>query len=111
MTPLPVYKGFQGAVEYDDGSLLVRLLHIEDAISATCQNAKEVLSTFHELVDDYIATCAELGDPPNKSFRGSFNIRIQPQLHRQAAMAAVATGVSLNTWVESAIEERLLRDR
>jgi predicted HicB family RNase H-like nuclease len=111
MRTLSPYKGFQAAVEYDDGVLLVRLLHIEDAVSTTCDAASDVIPAFRELVDDYIETCREIGEEPNRPFKGSFNIRIEPRLHRDAAMCAAVYETTLNSWIGKAIREKLERDR
>ena len=93
------YKGYQGSIEYEDGQLVIQLLHIDDFITTTCESAAEAEAAFHDLVDDYLATCEETGRPPNKPYKGSLNIRMQPELHRRAAMAAAAAGVSLNAWI------------
>jgi predicted HicB family RNase H-like nuclease len=111
MTTLPPYRGFQAAVEYDEGVLLVRLLHIADSVSTTCDAASDVIHAFRELVDDYIETCGEIGEEPNRPFKGSFNIRIEPTLHRDAAMCAAAQETTLNSWIGKAIREKLERDR
>jgi len=110
MTTLPPYKGFQGAVEYDAGVLFIRLLHITDAVSTTCDAASEVEHAFRELVDDYVETCREIGAEPNRPFKGSFNVRIKPALHRDAAMTAAANEMTLNAWIEQAVREKLERD-
>jgi|SRR5580658_674246 predicted HicB family RNase H-like nuclease len=111
MSVLRPYKGYQGSVEYDDGILYIRLLHIEDSISTTCATAQEVTPAFHELVDDYIATCKSLGEEPNRPFKGSFNVRISPELHRSAAFSASARSETLNAWVAGAIAQQVQRDR
>jgi len=98
------YKGYQGSIEYEDGQLVIQLLHINDFITVTCESAAQAEAAFHELVDDYLATCEETGRAPDKPYKGSLNIRLQPELHRRAAMAAAATGVSLNAWIVRACE-------
>jgi predicted HicB family RNase H-like nuclease len=110
MTTLPPYKGFQASVEYDDGVLLITVLHINDSISATCVDAGDVIPTFQDLVDDYIETCRELGEEPNRPFKGSFNVRIAPVLHQKAVMAAASLQMTLNSWVSDAIREKLERE-
>ncbi len=40
-----------------------------------------------------------------KMYKGSFNIRIKPELHKQAAQMALKEGKSLNQYIEDAIEE------
>jgi len=98
------YKGHQWSIEYEDGQLVIQLLHIDDFISATCESAAQAEADLHELVDDYLATCEETGRAPDKPYKGSLNIRMQPELHRRAAMAAAAAGVSLNAWIVRACE-------
>lgn len=98
------YRGYQGTVEYEDGQLVIQLLHIGDFISTTCTSAAEVETAFHELVDDYLVTCEETGRPPDKPYKGSLNIRMQPSLHRRLAMAATAAEMSLNAWIVRACE-------
>ena len=88
------YKDYQGSVAFEDGRLVIQILHIEDSVSATCDLASEAQATFEVLVDDYIET---------------FNVRIGPELHRQAALAAADAGETLNAWVIGAAQERLRR--
>jgi predicted HicB family RNase H-like nuclease len=93
------YKSYQGSIEYEDGQLIIQLLHIDDFITTTCDSAGQAEVTFHELVEDYLATCEETGRAPDKPYKGSLNIRMMPELHRRAAMAAASAGVSLNAWI------------
>jgi len=104
------YNGYQGSVEYDDGELFIKLLHINDSVSTTCKSADEVEAEFHGLVDDYLETCAELGQEPDKPFKGSFNIRMSPELHREIVMKATAQGVSLNSWAVDAMQQKMDRE-
>ncbi len=103
------YKDYQGLVTFEDDHLVVSILHIDDMISTTFTDAKEAPDVFRELVDDYIETCASLGREPDKSFKGSFNVRVSPELHRRAAMTAAEEGKSLNSWTAQAMEDRLGR--
>jgi predicted HicB family RNase H-like nuclease len=101
------YKGYQASVEYESGELLIQLLHIDDFVSTTCGVAAEVETAFRELVDDYLATCAETGRAPNKPYKGSLNIRMTRDQHREVAMAAATAGVSINAWIVGALTEKL----
>ena len=105
------HRGYQGAATYEDGTFLIRLLHIEDLITTNCEMASKVEETFRELVDDYIETCEQMGRAPQKPFKGSFNVRMKPDLHRLIAMAATRAGETLNGWVVKAAEERLSKCR
>lgn len=109
------YKDYQGSVAYEDGTLLLQILHINDFITTECDRAADAQKAFEALVDDYLATCAQVGKEPNRPFKGSFNVRVSPDLHRRAAIAAAEHGLSLNAWVERAMAQGLdalaIRDR
>lgn len=105
------YNGFQAAVEYDDGVLFVRVLHVEDLLVAQCRSVDEIQVVLKELIEDYLEDCRALGKEPSKSYSGTFNIRVGADLHRRAAIAAAEAGVNLNVWVQSAISDKLDCDR
>lgn len=44
-------------------------------------------------------------------YKGSFNIRINPELHKKLAIAAMEQGDTLNASVEKAIQEYVSEDR
>lgn len=46
----------------------------------------EIKTAFEEAVDDYVETCKEVNKKPEKSFKGSFNVRIPSELHKDAAL-------------------------
>lgn len=101
------YKDYQGEVTFDTDHLVIRILHIDDFITTEVDSATNAHAAFVELVDDYIASCEELGKPPCKPFKGSFNVRMTPKLHKHVAFAAAASGQSLNAYVVQAIEGQL----
>ena len=97
------------AVTFADGTLIIQILHIDDLITTECESASQAQAAFEELVDGYIRTCAELNKPPSKPFKGSFNVRVSPELHRAIAMQASENGETMNAWVESALKEKVER--
>jgi predicted HicB family RNase H-like nuclease len=58
---------------------------------------------FHEAVEDYIETCAQIGKEPQKTYSGQVMFRISPEVHRKAALAAELSGKSLNQWAEEVV--------
>lgn len=48
------YKEFQGSVEFEDGRLIVRILHIDDLVMTEIDSAAMAQAAFQELVDDYV---------------------------------------------------------
>ncbi|UWU72613.1 toxin-antitoxin system HicB family antitoxin [Bradyrhizobium sp. NC92] len=101
------YRDYQGSVDFEDNKLLIRVLHIDDLITTEVESAADVEAAFAELVEDYLATCTEAGKEPARPFKGLFNVRVPPDLHRQAAFAAAREDVTLNSFVTSALEDKL----
>ncbi|WP_083220424.1 type II toxin-antitoxin system HicB family antitoxin [Hoeflea olei] len=101
------YKGYQASVEFDNGALFIKVLHISDILLAECDKASEVENVARELIDDYLEDCREEGREPAVPFKGSFNVRVAPEVHKHAAMAAAEAGISLNSWIGRAIQEKL----
>lgn len=52
----------------------------------------------------YLEMCREKGVEPKRSFSGRFNVRLAPDRHEKAVIAAAAENKSLNDWVADAIE-------
>jgi predicted HicB family RNase H-like nuclease len=103
------YKSYTGIVEFsaEDGVFFGKLFGINDLVTFEGSSVRELEKAFHEAVDDYIETCGELGKSPERDFKGSFNIRINPQIHRMAALKAQTMHISLNEFVEQAIEKEV----
>lgn len=100
------YDGFAARVEYseEDGCFVGHIAGIRDVIGFHGESVSELRTAFEEAVDDYLTTCKKLGQEPNKPYSGQFRLRLAPELHARAAMAAEAHGKSLNTWVADVIE-------
>jgi predicted HicB family RNase H-like nuclease len=69
---------------------------------------RRVYSELCDLVEEHVAELAQNQEqlpPPTagKSYSGKFIVRIGPDLHRKAAVKALATGTSLNQVVAEAI--------
>lgn len=103
------YKGFTGTAEIDidDGICVGKLLFIDDLVMYESGDPTSLKTAFREAVDDYLATCAELGKEPQRPCSGTFNVRIAPKLHRQAVVHALNAGVTLNEVVVRAMDNYL----
>lgn len=104
------YKGYVGTVEFseDDGVFYGKVIGIRALISYEGQSASELIEDFHGAVDDYLELCAAEGKEPEKAYKGSFNVRISPELHKRAVIAAMSKEMTLNRFVESSIEQAVL---
>ncbi len=100
------YQGYIGSIEIseDAGMFYGKVLGIRSLISYEGTTAKTLIKNFHEAVDDYLVLCEERSEVPEKAYKGSFNVRVSSQLHKQAVISASTKGVSLNSLVEKALE-------
>lgn len=103
------HMGFDGSVEVDMARHVCRgkLLFIDDLVTYEAATPAELRTAFEEAVVDYIETCQELGREPSKPFKGVFQVRITPELHKEANLAALRDGCSLNEFVHKAIRHRV----
>ncbi|MFT3948580.1 MAG: type II toxin-antitoxin system HicB family antitoxin [Agriterribacter sp.] len=105
MNDILKYKDYLASVHFsmEDEIFYGKVLGIDDLINFEGSSIKELKKAFHEAVDDYISTCKSLGKKPNKTYKGTFNVRIPSELHREAAAFAAVNSLSLNDFVKSAI--------
>ena len=104
------YKGYVGSVEFseEDALFFGKVLGVRALISYEGENARDLVEDFHSAVDDYLELCAAEGVEPEKAYKGSFNVRISPELHKKAAIAAMAKQISLNRFVEESTVRAVL---
>lgn len=104
-----IYKGYVGSIEFSetDSVFYGKVLGIRSLISYEGTNAEELIKDFHCAVDDYLEECAAENEQPEISYKGSFNVRIGSDLHRQAAIYALNHSQTLNSFIEDAVREKL----
>ena len=109
MRKLLKYKGYYGSVEYSSEDVLLygKVLGINSLISYEGESVAELQQDFEGAVDDYLEMCAENGTEPEKTYKGSFNVRIAPQLHKKLSLYSISQNKSLNATVEEAVFEYL----
>lgn len=112
MSNILEYKGYIGRVEFsaEDKVFHGRIEYINDLVTFEATNVDDLEMEFKAAVDDYLETCEKLGVTPQKSFKGTFNVRISPDLHREAAFQAAKRNLSLNRLVEEALMHELGRN-
>jgi predicted HicB family RNase H-like nuclease len=105
------HKGYTGNVEFnaDDEVFYGKILGIRDVVSFEADSVQKLKKAFREAVDDYLETCKLLNKNPETDFKGSFNVRIKPKLHRLAVIKSAALKISLNQLVEKALEKEVSR--
>lgn len=100
------YKGYHAKVEIDleDNVLYGKIEGIKDLVNFESESIENLESEFHSAVDDYLEFCKEVGKNPEKEYSGTFNVRIDPELHKQLSVMALKNNESLNQIVEKALK-------
>ena len=100
------YKGYHTKIEFDVESMTLRgkIEGINDYVDFEAKDISGIETEFRSAVDDYLDFCKEVGKKPEKEYKGTFNVRISPILHRRLALCAFREGCSLNSEVEKAVE-------
>jgi predicted HicB family RNase H-like nuclease len=106
MNDILQFKGYYAEVHFSAGDDVFygKLLGISDLISFEGTSVSDLKQAFHEAVEDYLITCEELGKDPEKTYKGSFNVRIPPELHLKAANYVSIRKMTLNDLVKQAID-------
>jgi predicted HicB family RNase H-like nuclease len=107
MTNSMTYKGYSARIAYDDedGIFTGQVAGIRDGIGFHAETVEALREAFHEAIDDYIETCRTIGKEPQKAYSGQMMFRVNPDVHRKAALAAELSGKSLNQWAEEVLDQ------
>lgn len=100
------YKGYAGSIEYssEDRLLFGKVLGIQSLLSYEGVTGSELESDFRFTIDDYLIDCEKSNIIPEKPYKGSFNVRISPELHKDLALEAIDMKTSQNQLVSEAIK-------
>lgn len=102
-----IYKGYTGIVEFDEEAHIFHgeVIGLRDVITFQGTSVEDLEKAMAESIDFYLDWCKERGKKPEKPFSGKFMVRTSPDLHSRAVMAAARIGLSLNKYIEKAIED------
>jgi len=103
------YKGFIGSVVYSekDDVFYGKVEGIDGLVNFEGESVQELKLSFHDAVDDYLAYCQAEGVEPHKSYSGSLNPRLTPQIHGMVGQYAKRSGISVNAFIRRAVEKQL----
>ena len=79
----------------------------KDSITYEGSTVEELTEDFEGAVDDYLVLCEEKGIEPRKPYSGVLNVRLTPEIHSSAAMAAQKAGITINAFIKNAVARAL----
>ena len=100
------YKGYAARIEYsdEDACFIGHIAGVTDVVGFHADNVTELRAVFEDAVEDYLATCAKLGRAAQKPASGRLMLRVPPEVHTAALVAAQVSGQSLNQWATQALQ-------
>lgn len=101
------YKGYTGSVEYDEEEnyLTGKVLGLNrDCILYEGNSIEELKNDFQGAIDDYLEGCRADNIEPEKPYSGKIVLRMSSALHGEAAEKAASAGISLNEFINRAIQ-------
>jgi len=101
------YKGYTARIEFDerDDIFVGRVLGLRAIISFHGETVSELRSEFEAAIDDFLKDCEEQGLKPEKPASGKLMLRVPPEVHGAALVAAQASGKSLNQWAAEVLRK------
>ncbi len=99
------YKGYTARVDFDerDSIFVGRVLGLRDIISFEGSTVAKLRAEFEAAINDFLRDCADRGIAPEKPASGKIMLRVPPEIHAAATVAAQASGKSLNQWATEAL--------
>ena len=109
MKDVLTYKGFIGSVHFsaEDRVFYGKVEGVNDLISFEGETVDQLETGFKQMIDEHIIDCKKDNLPIEKSYKGNLNIRLSPEIHRKVAKNAALKGISLNQYINEAIERSL----
>ena len=106
------YRGYTARIEYDerDNILVGRVLGIRSIVSFHSETVAKLRKLFEAAIRDYLADCESKGVAPEKPASGKLLLRVPPEVHGKALVAAQASGNSLNQWATELLEQAVLAE-
>lgn len=103
------HKGYEATVEYsdEDECFVGRVINTRDMIVFEGRSVAELKKAFRAMIDGYLKDCEKRGKKPDKPFSGRFVLRLAPEDHQRASIAATKARKSLNAWAVEAIRKAM----
>ena len=113
MNDILQYKGYYAEIHFsaEDEVFYGKLIGINDLVNFEADSVKGLKKAIKKAVEDYLETCQNLNKAPDKTYKGSFNVRIPSELHKEAALFAAIKKITLNDFVRYAIDFTISKEK
>ena len=99
-------KGYTAPIEFDerDNISVGRVLGLRSIICFHGETVSDLRHEFEVAIEDFLNDCKEQGVKPEKPASGKLMLRVSPEIHGAALVAAQASGKSLNQWATEVLQ-------
>ncbi len=106
------YKGYVGVIEFDPEIDLFHgtVLNTNDVITFYGASVPQLKKELRRSVEEYLEFCREQGRDPERPFSGKILVRTSPALHRKVALRAASRRVSMNAFMQHALEKAVAEE-
>ena len=106
-------NGYVAVIAYDSDIELFRgeFVGLNGGADFYAADVKSLHSEAKLSLQTFLDACQEEGVEPKKPFSGKLNLRIDPDLHESATIAAAASNRSLNQFIGDAVRQLLKPSR
>ena len=103
------YQGYIARIDFEEenGVFAGNVLGLTEPITFFGASVDELRGDFVFAIDHYLASCVAAGITPEKQVGGKVLVRLTPETHAAALIAAKSSGVSLNDWLNDAVARKL----
>lgn len=101
------FRGYTARIDYDahDHIFVGRVLGMSEQLVFHGASVDELHADFEFAVGHYISECEKEGRRPERPASGKLLLRLPPEVHAAASVAAASAGKSLNQWVADVVEK------
>ncbi|MEG9499162.1 DNA repair protein [Mannheimia granulomatis] len=98
-------NGYKAVIAYDPETELFRgeFIGLNGGADFYADNVAQLKKEGEISLNVFLEMCEKKNIEPFKQYSGKFNIRLSPELHKAAVMAATAENLSLNEWISQTL--------
>jgi predicted HicB family RNase H-like nuclease len=103
------YRGYIARLAYDanDNLFVGEVVGLTEPIEFHGASVDELRGDFEFAIDHYLRECELEGIKPERPASGKILLRLAPEQHARALVAAESAGISLNEWLSGAVNAAL----
>jgi predicted HicB family RNase H-like nuclease len=101
------HEGYTARIDFDerDNIFLGRVLGLHAMIGFHGETVAELRAEFETAIEEFLRDCKEQDVRSEKPASGKLMLRVPPEVHGAALVAAQAAGKTLNQWATEVLDE------